>query len=222
MFSKAVFLVVISVFGLDLFASECTNLFLSNRNDVTFKFDEKRVPSDFVPRASYEGKLVLYRGDKINLEKEGISSNAYRNGQLDTIKETINKVEAGNEESINNLIDKHTSGSYGSPLISASYSPEMAQTFALRSDETIYRIEVDRSRAIFDRDNIGGTGEHGEIFIIGRILPSEITAVKIDNSMGRSELQYTDENGRSYIRRFPRVKDISTQVKDPTNWRIID
>ncbi|MFK8139410.1 MAG: hypothetical protein AB8E15_13705 [Bdellovibrionales bacterium] len=100
----------------------------------------------------------------------------------------------------------------------------MAQMYALKSEkETIYKLRIPRNRVIIDTNNLGNTGRHGEILIIGRIFPHEIIGVKIKNSSSKSELLDTiPATGTRVIRTFPRIKNIRYEVRNPKNWKSVN
>lgn len=129
-------------------------------------------------------------------------------------------VESGERKAILRLIDAHTSSSRDSAFLSATFNPKLAQVFAHRRGETIYKISLDPNRVILDATNLGRSDEAGEVLILGGVLPSEIVAVKIRNDEWQSELLFQDDSGVSLISN--RYEDhphrLDRSVKDPLNW----
>jgi len=158
---------------------------------------------------------------------QGIFSKAYKDEKPEEIGKFKELIESENEDRIQEMIDSITSARPISPTISCSYNPQMAQVFTVENGytdktRTIYRIEISAERAIIDADNISGCGYSGEIFVLGLIYPNEISAVKIINDDGHSELNYdvqlTDEMFCSRRALEPDKKSQNRNVINPSNW----
>lgn len=187
--------------------------------------DEIRLNMDRIPQKFRVDSLehpVAYRGDEIGLERIGILSKAYSNQDYERIQFAKRIIEGGNEAEIQKLIDSHTSCSrgsrlyqFGSPLISVTLNPEIAQVFATRPRTTIYRIKIPSNRAICDYGPEGKFGLGQEILVLGLIKPSEIVAVKANNGIPHSELYDPRFNAVRYL---PRQDSFAREVKQPNNW----
>jgi hypothetical protein len=185
------------------------------------RFDWSKIPPRYRLGKTAHDKIIVFRSDKRDRETIGLKSKALDGQDEASILKIKAVVESGDEEQIHRLIDRHTSSSEGSALLSSSYNPRMAQVFmsthyrASRGrNSTLYKIEVDADRAIFDADDTGHTGLSGEILILGEIHPEEIVAVKIVNDAQHSELAIG-----GYILDRPKKSDPNREVKDPVNWR---
>lgn len=184
---------------------------------------------DRIPQKYSIGRtLTVYGGDYANLNNEGIFSKAYLNQEYDKILFAKRIIEEGNESEIQKLIDSHTGSSNcsrlfprGSPFVSATLNPEIAQVFATRKNTTIYRLEISPFRAITDYDMYGKFGIGQEILILGLVLPDEIKSVKMRNDRNHSELierNCQGVKGLDVVKYFPRKDSLTREVKQPENW----
>ncbi len=185
-------------------------------------FDYSKVPEKYHATENSEDILILYKGALRRYETPVFLSNA--------IPEEINKtkkiIEIGHDELIYELFNKHTINQKDTPLLSATFNPEMAQVFAPtnhlyeREDKTIYQIKIEPNRCVVDYYDVGKCGQSKELLILGAIFPKEISAVKIINDDEHSEL-LEDYNGVQMIKRMPDKTSSNTEVKNPENWNYI-
>lgn len=186
------------------------------------QFDYNVIPTKHRLGTAGNDLITLYRGDKRSLEESGIISSAVQHNKPDEIQKIKEIIKSGSESLISDLIDKHTSESYGSGFISTSMNPELAQVFAVRDGDTIYKLQIQANRLIWDADNIGGPGKSKEILVLGAILPSEFIAVKVNNTPGESELLHRPDTFKgkvALLRHSPSKMSDNTSVRNEENWK---
>ncbi|MCK4730544.1 MAG: hypothetical protein KAT28_04445 [Candidatus Aenigmarchaeota archaeon] len=186
-------------------------------------FDYSKVPEKYHATENSEEIIKLYKGGTTGFENIGFLSNAILYDIPEEINKTKKIIETGHDELIYELFNKHTINQKDTPLLSATFNPEMAQVFAPtnhlyeREDKTIYQIKIEPNRCVVDYYDVGKCGQSKEFFILGAIFPEEISAVKIINDDEHSEL-LEDYNGVQMIKRMPDRTSNNRKVKDSANW----
>jgi hypothetical protein len=185
-------------------------------------FDYTKVHPKYYVSANPDAEIVLYKGAPKNMEQLGFNSLALNRNLSHLVDETKDKIESGDEDLIYTTIDNHTSYHSHTALLSTTYNPQLAQMFAptriyphTKKDWTIYQLKIKAKRCIVDYHQTGYSGASGEILILGKIFPEEITAVKIINDDEHSEL-------RSFCGKYIKTevdKESTNRLrKDATNW----
>jgi hypothetical protein len=189
------------------------------------EFDLQKVPEKYRLSDNPQEEIIAFRGDISALEISGLLSHALKAQDYERVGWAKRIIESGDEQCIQEIVDKHTDCSKGcrlmpkgSPFVSGTINPQIAQFFARRKNETIYQIKINAQRAIRDI-NPKGRPTH-EILILGMIKPEEITAVKIDNEYLSPRNEYFDAVNRA-IPYLPEFNHLVTQVREPENWREI-
>lgn len=88
--------------------------------------------------------------------------------------EMANQISNGTSEFVNWVIDRHTDKVPWSPFVSTTYGFKLANTYA--SDPEImstFKCQIAPDRGIIDANNIGCTGEAGELMVLGWIPASD-------------------------------------------------
>lgn len=180
-------------------------------------FDYSKLPSEYHASSSPEDTLVLYKGAFKGLEKMGMNSLALKKGRLDSVALGKRIFEEGEEYERWRILNAHADYYIDSPFLSATFNPEMAQTFATcdakhpdYGKKTIYQLTVKANRCFLDYQDVGGCGSSKELMVLGVIFPEEITGVKNLNDNNHSELSTGGI--------FPEKDSTNIQVKDSSNW----
>ncbi len=194
--------------------------FSKEKDKDLFTFDYNKLKEKYFSAFSPEEDLILYKGAINGFEKKGFLSGALKEQRKDHLEEIKRSLEEGEEEKIKMIFDRHTSYYNYTPFLSATFNPQMAQTFASTSahrmyERTIYQLKIKAKRSILESYDTGYCGESKEILILGAIFPEEITAIKIMNDDANSEL--LDEKN-SWIKRKPDKLSKNKEVKDKNNW----
>ncbi len=144
-----------------------------------------------------ERQITAWRGDRVGKLATGMSC---RLGEHDPVDVIRNAALLGDEE-LYKLIDRHTSTSMGSPLISVTTNLHIAQAFAARVGSTIYEVTIPGHRIVRDPYNTGTPNLRNdtEIFVVGEIRPYEITAVKTNNDDSNASELLVYRDGCSYL-----------------------
>ncbi|MFC1753232.1 hypothetical protein ACFL96_07535 [Thermoproteota archaeon] len=190
-----------------------------SREELTF--DYSKLDPRYHVSENPEDEIVLYKGAVRGCEE--FLSLALHAGLPSHVGEVKDIIESGDHELIHELFDQHTSYYHHTGLLSSTLNPEEAQVFASthslvrkREDKTIYQLRIKANRCVVDCYDTGACGPSKEIFILGAILPEEISAVKIVNDDEHSELMHP--NGYM-IRHHPPKNSINRMVKDISNWQ---
>lgn len=186
-----------------------------------FTLDYSKVPEKYHASRNPKDMLVLYKGAVVGLQDIGFLANTITRGLVSHIRETKELLESGDLEKINKIVDAHTWYHLHTPFLSTTFNPELAQVFAppksspiQKHNYTIYRLLVPANRCILDVDDTGCSGKSGEVLVLGRIYPHDITAVKIINDDEHSELLCD-----WMIKWNPDKDSACREVKDPANWK---
>jgi hypothetical protein len=157
------------------------------------------LPPEFrLPRP--EARVTLWRGDKIGKIATGMCCRLSAEYSPDQV---VFDIAQRGYDALTHLVDQHTSAHPDSPLVSTTSNLRMAQLFANSGDrsETIYEINVPAHRILRDPESIGAPQwpKDSELFVIGDILPSDVSRIKTNNDdQIASELIY-EHDGRFYI-----------------------
>lgn len=216
----------------DAYAKYCGEMFSMGRRATNLNSLVVSPPKAFIPKFTNEnGKVTVYRGDLRGLEETGILSDALKEGDFKRIDSAINIINNKTSQTINNLVLTHGDPTQYSPFVRASLSPALAQINAKgllsrdldRNSQTIYKIEVDPNRLIRLplKEEVRKSGLNYVVLIIGRVDPSEITAIKVDNTKPESEL-LVEKDGQNQEAQFfsehPASNEPSYWVRNPSNW----
>jgi len=157
------------------------------------------LPTEFRVSTDPLAMITLWRGDKIGREVIGMLCSL---GDVATAEQQVTDAALGGRDALNQLIDRHTDKDPDSPLISVTSAIARAQGYARRPGETVFELALPAYRLFGDPYNIGSPrrGNATELFVAGRILPSDITAIKRNNhDTSASELFHRDANGTPWI-----------------------
>ena len=179
------------------------------------------LPPEFRVGSSPNELVTLWRGDKTGRLATGMTCIIEEGSDPETI--VLNAALQGHD-ALNGLIDHHTSTSTrpgsgrNSPFVSVTPDVRVAQTWASRRGETIYKLKVPASRLVRDPDKIGSYGSlnEAELFVVGDVAPHQITAVKLNNDdPASSELQYERDGSPYRHDRYTLRSDPSPPVTTP-------
>lgn len=148
--------------------------------------------------------LNIWRADKVGKAVMGMTSKY----SGDPYAAVLWAAQRG-ADAVSTLICNHIVSNVNSPLISASNDLRLAQYFASQPDETLYGISLPAYRVIRDPCRLSGsrwidTGEEltEELFVIGNILSSDISTVKINNTEPGASERLISHNGKPRIAQF--------------------
>lgn len=161
-----------------------------------FKFDDPERP------------ITVWRGDRVGKLATGMTARL----EDDDPEAIVLAAARKGSDALHKLVDRHTSGSEGSPLISVTTDLRLAQLFADKPGTTIYEATMTARRLVRDPYNTGTKRWplDTEMFVVGHIPVDEITGVKLNNENGyASELNF-EINGRpgyraSFFSDFSRI-----------------
>jgi hypothetical protein len=146
-----------------------------------------------------EANIKLWRGDSIGKLATGMSCRLVA-GDPEHVVLDIARL---GYDALIDLVDRHTSSSQNSPLLSVAADIRMAQLFAdsRTRGETIYEITVPGHRLLRDPENLGAPNwpKGSELFIVGDIQPSDISRIKKNNDQETASELVFWQNERRYI-----------------------
>jgi hypothetical protein len=158
----------------------------------------KTLPEEF-KLPDPEATVTVWRGDKLGKFATGMSCRLSAAEPEQVVLEAANQ----GREALVSLIDRHTSAYPDSPLVSVATDIRLAQLFAgfRETEETIYEINVPAHRLLRDPENTGTPlwPHDSELFVVGKIQPSDIARLKINNHDDTASELVFEHNGRSYI-----------------------
>ena len=149
-----------------------------------------------------EALVTVWRGDKLGKIATGMACRLVDSDPVDNVLQVALK----GRRALIELVDKYTSAWEESPLVSVAADIRLAQFFTgfRGRDETIYELSIPAHRLMRDPENIGTPRwpKDSELFVVGRVEPSDIVRVKTNNNDdSASELLFM-EDGQSYIANF--------------------
>ncbi len=215
--------------GMDKPAAELSNSQIQRLKHIC-RFDYWKLPEEMRFGTNPQDLITLYKGALRQFQQFPYSE-AVKRFQFNKITDITRLVEDGRSESLRQTVENHVAGYSGSPFLSTSLFPAVAQSAAghqetIRKDTTIFELKVRADRLIHV-----GSGHYSEkadftgyeVLVIGSLFPEDFVAVKKSNLLQNSELLFQHPVFGQVVTDpvISGFKNISLPKIELANWELI-